>query len=544
VANAYIVAGVAYAIIAVVVVGLALGSVLPTNQLSLAPSFTTPIQHVVVVFLENAPISAVQSDGGYLWFLTGTYAYASNYYSPCFPSIPNYLTATSDSTQGDCTASSSGADAPPPSGGFGGANIFSEAQTAGLTWANYAQSMPKACDQSDSQPYVVHHTPALYYTSVISSSSTCAAHVLPFTTAAGLATASGFPENYVFVTPDNNNNKPVSASDSFAQSLISAMSSQSYWSSTVVFFVYDTSANTQTCPAGLDGMSTTQCGGHVYISAVSPYTKGVGNFATNADHYSLFQTSAWLLGLAQGSTGTAMKGLFNFGGSGSGLSASLSVSPSSIALGKSATFTATASGGSPPYSYSYAGLPTGCASANQAALSCTPSAAGTFNAKVTVGDASGNGASATATLTVTSSGTQVSISSFGATPSTVVLGNSTALAVVAAGGTGPYSYAYTGLPPGCSSGNAATLTCTPSQAGTYNVTVTVTASAGGSAQGSLALTVQNTTMVGTSGVTSGDLVIGLAGGFMAVAVIVTLLFRKVAVGAALLGLGTAFVILL
>jgi hypothetical protein len=271
-----------------------------------SPAFPTTIQHVVVVFFENEPYSAVKADNGYLWSLTKNYSYASNYYSPCHPSSPNYLSATSDGTQGRC-----GSDASPPSGGFAVANLFSEAQTAGLSWANYAQSMPSACAKSDSQPFVVHHTPALYYSSVTGSASTCDSHVLPFSTTAALANASGFPQNYVFVTPDNNHNKPISASDTFAKSLISSMSTRSYWSSTVVFLVYDESAtNDTTCPAGLDGISTTNCGGHIFLVAVGPSTAGVGAFATHSDQYSLFQTCAWLLDLPLGPTGTPMKSLF------------------------------------------------------------------------------------------------------------------------------------------------------------------------------------------------------------------------------------------
>jgi hypothetical protein len=41
------------------------------------------------------------------------------------------------------------------------------------------------------------------------------------------------------------------------------------------------------------------------------------------------------------------------------------------------------------------------------------------------------------------------------------------------GGQPPYSYEYSGLPPGCISMNAATLTCTPGLAGSFNVEVTV-----------------------------------------------------------------------
>jgi hypothetical protein len=41
------------------------------------------------------------------------------------------------------------------------------------------------------------------------------------------------------------------------------------------------------------------------------------------------------------------------------------------------------------------------------------------------------------------------------------------------GGYGAFTYAYSGLPPGCTSADVAVLTCTPTQAGKYSVTVNV-----------------------------------------------------------------------
>lgn len=70
------------------------------------------------------------------------------------------------------------------------------------------------------------------------------------------------------------------------------------------------------------------------------------------------------------------------------------------------------------------------------------------------------------------------ISSFTVTSSPMTLGSSVTFSVAATGGTGALSYAYSGLPPGCASTNASTLTCTPTQPGSYTVTVTVTDTAG------------------------------------------------------------------
>jgi YVTN family beta-propeller protein len=57
--------------------------------------------------------------------------------------------------------------------------------------------------------------------------------------------------------------------------------------------------------------------------------------------------------------------------------------------------------------------------------------------------------------------------------SSPALGQSIAVQATASGGAGPYSYTYSGLPPGCVSVNESTIGCLPTQSGSYNLTATV-----------------------------------------------------------------------
>lgn len=169
------------------------------------------------------------------------------------------------------------------------------------------------------------------------------------------------------------------------------------------------------------------------------------------------------------------------------------VGPSTIPLGGTAYINVTATGGTTPYTYQFTGLPTGCTSSSTASLSCTPTVAGVFSSIVaTVTDASGATTTSSA-VTLTVQGTGPVVSAFTATPSTVVLGNSSVLAATVSGGTTPYSYSYTGLPAGCSSSNASSIPCTPTAAGTFSIKVTVTDAAGRVANGSTSLTVSPAT---------------------------------------------------
>jgi YVTN family beta-propeller protein len=160
--------------------------------------------------------------------------------------------------------------------------------------------------------------------------------------------------------------------------------------------------------------------------------------------------------------------------------------PRVIDVGDSTNLTADVSGGVPPYSYSYTNLPSGCTSANLSTLQCIPSSAGTFLIQVFVNDSGGWPMSATVSLTVDP---LPSVALFTATSSVIDLGSSTTLLVLASGGTAPYEYAYTGLPAGCVSYDSATILCSPTAAGIYDVRAFVNDSIRESANKTLSLTV-------------------------------------------------------
>ncbi len=143
-------------------------------------------------------------------------------------------------------------------------------------------------------------------------------------------------------------------------------------------------------------------------------------------------------------------------------------------------------GGTVPYSYSYSGLPTGCASTNASSWSCTPTQAGSYSLVATVTDRGGGLATTDLNLTISP---PLKITSFGSSPSTLTLGGTTDIVLVAQGGAGPLAITYLGLPPGCLTANATQLSCTPSDGGAYTVEVVAVDSAGSSASANTTLTV-------------------------------------------------------
>ncbi len=150
-------------------------------------------------------------------------------------------------------------------------------------------------------------------------------------------------------------------------------------------------------------------------------------------------------------------------------------SPTGGSLGQAETFTTATTGGSGGLVYSWTGLPAGCSSSNSSSISCTPSATGTFSVVVQVVDSNGARSTSAALSFTVSTPLTVSLSS---SSSSVSSGSSVTLTGAVAGGAGPFTYLWSGLPAGCTSANQPTLSCSPTQTGTFTVTLQVTDSQG------------------------------------------------------------------
>jgi hypothetical protein len=153
---------------------------------------------------------------------------------------------------------------------------------------------------------------------------------------------------------------------------------------------------------------------------------------------------------------------------------SLTATPGVVEAGQQVIVNANASGGTGGLMYSYVGLPKGCDSGGNPQFLCTPSAPGNYTIVGTAVDSVGGNASASTTLRVVAA---PAVSSFSASPQTIDVGQSFALLAEISGGSGPFSYAYTGLPPGCTSANLSGLSCatTPqTKAGSFSVHLAVT----------------------------------------------------------------------
>ena len=165
---------------------------------------------------------------------------------------------------------------------------------------------------------------------------------------------------------------------------------------------------------------------------------------------------------------------------------SVSVSQSFGDVGQMVNFTAVASGGAAPYAFSWSGLPSPCANVSTSTPSCVPSAPGQYSGTVTLTDANRDVIVRPFTYLVNPA-PSVRLS---ANRTTVEAGLSVQLTAAATGGSGSFSFAWAGLPPGCFPLDAPIIDCTPSSGGGFNVVVVATDSAAFPVRSStLALTV-------------------------------------------------------
>jgi len=142
-------------------------------------------------------------------------------------------------------------------------------------------------------------------------------------------------------------------------------------------------------------------------------------------------------------------------------------------VGQNATFAVTATLGSGDYSFVWKGLPAGCSGTTDTAR-CLVTTAITLPVQVEVTDSNGFAVTSGSMVFATYSDPTASLS---ADRIALDSGLPVTLYAGAALGSGGYTYAWSGLPIGCS-GISETIVCSPTESGRYSLTVNVTDSNG------------------------------------------------------------------
>jgi phospholipase C len=200
---------------------------------------------------------------------------ATRYASVGSPSLPNYIGATSGSTQGIRD------DNPPSAHPITGDNLFRQVRAAGGSERSYVEAMTSPCQLSSSGQYAVKHNPAPYYTGA-DDRRACQADDVPFTAFAG-DLAQGRLPTFAFVTPDLCNDThdcAVKTGDTWlAGHLPDLLNSPAYRSgTTAVFVIWDEDTPMPNV-------------------IIAPSTHPGTVVTSSMNHYALLRTTEELLGL-------------------------------------------------------------------------------------------------------------------------------------------------------------------------------------------------------------------------------------------------------
>ncbi len=166
-----------------------------------------------------------------------------------------------------------------------------------------------------------------------------------------------------------------------------------------------------------------------------------------------------------------------------------SATHTAVDVGQAVNFSTTASGGSGGLKFSWTGLPLGCTAGTTSQIGCSKvTTAGTYNVSANVTDSNGYVATSTVLEFTVYALPSVSLT---ASSTLFLQGKSvTFTATVTGGSPGKYNYSWSHLPSGCVSVNAPTLTCTPADVGTFNVTLTATDTNHGAGSATAAIQVE------------------------------------------------------
>jgi hypothetical protein len=308
------------------VAGLTGGAVAATQPMCGSLSTAPTYKHVIWILEENTSYGSIagSSSAPYINSVIKACGVASNYHNISHQSLDNYIGLTNgyslaqlqpylnDCTPGSgCTVTS-------------GSNIFRQSAAKG-GWKAYDESMPSACDKSDSGNYYVKHNPAAYYANL---STSCKGRDVSLGTATNSPLLKAFQSEstapaFSFVTPNICDDMHGALNclfnlerdgDSWLQTWLPKITATPVYQSndTAIVIVWDEGAFGSTGEDCHANTSDQSC--HVAAIVVAPSVKPGTVVTTLLNHYSLLKTTEDLLGvpeLGQAAKATSMVSGFN-----------------------------------------------------------------------------------------------------------------------------------------------------------------------------------------------------------------------------------------
>ena len=264
--------------------------------------------HVFIIMMENTGYNTLvgNSNAPFINFVAATSGLATNYFGISHPSQPNYIAATSGSTNGVADDNDTTIDVP---------NIVDQLESHGKSWKGYMQSYSLCATPLDhacgNQLYERKHNPFISYKDVQSNPARVA-NIVDFSQ---LATdlANNTVPNYVWISPDQCHDMHgrgatpadpcdfsqvpalISTGDTFLLNTVNAIMTSSSWTgNSVIFITWDESDFTGTGPSGFG--DTSGCcnanpgGGHVLTLVISRTLRFARTSGDAFNHYSMMAT--------------------------------------------------------------------------------------------------------------------------------------------------------------------------------------------------------------------------------------------------------------
>jgi len=272
--------------------------------------------HVFIIMMENTGYDTLvgNPNAPFINFAAATSGLATNYFGISHPSQPNYIAATSGSTNGVADDNDTTIDVP---------NIVDQLESHGKSWKGYMQSYSLCATPLDhacgNQLYERKHNPFISYKDVQSNPARVA-KIVDFSQLATDLANNAVP-NYVWISPDQCHDmhgrgatpadpcdfsqiQPlISTGDTFLLNTVNAiMTSKAWTGNSVIFITWDESDFTGTGPEGFG--DTSGCcnanpgGGHVLTLVISRTLRFARSSGDAANHYSMMATieDNWHLG--------------------------------------------------------------------------------------------------------------------------------------------------------------------------------------------------------------------------------------------------------
>lgn len=264
-----------------------------------------PTQLMIVV-MENRSFDEIFGSGKGNWPLTNAlaakYANATNFFGTFHPSLPNYIAILAGSRLG---CNTDGAPGSSSCGPFANNTIVDSLESAGVSWKAYFENMPSVgYTGGDTNGYVQHHNPFIYFTSITNVAAR-KAKLVPLTAGSNANLIADLnaanPPRFVWVTPNIGDDGHTGGSpDTYITTLVSRVQQTNWYAAGGAIIVVWDEGEPKTLFSGIgDAAGPNNGGGPTGCFVVSAGAANFGLYTPSVNQYGMMKAACEILGVTQ-----------------------------------------------------------------------------------------------------------------------------------------------------------------------------------------------------------------------------------------------------